>query len=64
MKLIIDRFEGNFAVIEAEDGKIYNIPKELFHCCSEGDILNLEFDEEETLKRKNNAKSLMNNLFN
>ena len=63
MKLIIDRFEGDFAVVEAEDGKTYNVPKGLFHCCSEGDVLNLEFDEEETKKRRENVKNLMNKLF-
>lgn len=64
MKLIIDRFEGSFAVVEAEDGNMYNLPKELFTCCKEGDVLNLEFDESETKRRKNNIKNLMNELFN
>lgn len=64
MKLIIDRFEGDFAVVEAEDGKTYNIPKALFHCCSEGDVLNLEYDEDETKKRKERIKNLMGELFN
>ena len=63
MKITIDRFEGDFAVVEAEDGKTYNVPKGLFHCCSEGDVLNLEFDEEETKKRKESVKGLMDKLF-
>ena len=63
MKITIDRFEGEYAVVETEDGKTYNVPKDLFHCCSEGDVLKLEFDEDETKKRKENIKGLMNKLF-
>lgn len=63
MKIIIDRFEDDFAVIEAEDGSTYSLPKELFKCCSEGDVLTLEYDEVETKKRKESIKNLMGELF-
>lgn len=63
MKLIIDRFDGDFAIVEAEDGNTYNLPKVLLHCCKEGDVLKLEFDEDETKKRKETVKNLMNGLF-
>lgn len=62
MKLVIDRFEENFAVVKCEDGNTYNLPRVLFHCCSEGDVLNLTFDEAETKKRKEDMKNLMNGL--
>ena len=63
MKLIIDRFEGEFAIVEAEDGSVFNMPKKLFSCCREGDVLKLEFDEAETKNRAKNIKNLMNELF-
>ena len=63
MKIVIDRFDGDFAIVETEDGNTYNVPKGLFHCLREGDVLNLEFDEEETKKRRENIKGLMNKLF-
>jgi len=64
MKLIIDRFEGEYAIVEAEDGFTYNLPRKLFSCCKEGDVLKMEFDEDETKKRSENIKNLMNELFN
>lgn len=63
MKLIIDRFEGEFAVVEADGGVTFSIPKELLKCTREGDVLNLEFDEAETKKRADNVKKLMGELF-
>ena len=40
MKLIIDRFEGNFAVCETENKTFVNIPKsELPSLINEGDVL-------------------------
>ena len=63
MKLIIDRFEGDFAVIEAENGSTFNMPRSLLSCCKEGDVLNMEFDEAETKKRTESIKKLMGELF-
>lgn len=63
MKLIIDRFEGEFAIVEADGGVTFSIPKELLKCTREGDVLNLEFDEAETKKRADNVKKLMGELF-
>ncbi len=63
MKLIIDRFEGEFAVVEADGGVTFSIPKELLKCTREGDVLSLEFDEAETKKRADNVKKLMGELF-
>lgn len=62
MKLTIDRFEDDFAVVETDDGTLFNIPKALLVCCKEGDVLNLEFDEAETKKRAKTAKELIGEL--
>ncbi len=38
MKLIVDRFEGDFIVAELESGEIVNIPKIIAIDAKEGDI--------------------------
>ena len=37
MKIIIDRFEGDFAVAELPDKRMLNVPKALFEGAKEGD---------------------------
>ena len=63
MKVIIDRFEGEFAVIELAFGKTINVPKELFPNAKEGDVFSIELDKNETDSRKEKMTSLMNDLF-
>ena len=63
MKVIIDRFEGDYAVVEIEVGKCVNIPKILVPNAKEGDVINIEIDNNETEERKKNIKNLMNNIF-
>lgn len=64
MKFKIDRFEGNYAVIELENKKMINAPKEILpDGVSEGIVLSVVIDEDETMKRKNNIKKLMDNLW-
>ena len=63
MKIIIDRFEGEFAIVEADGGVTFSIPKDLLKCAKERDVLNLEFDEEETKKRRSGIEKLMGELF-
>ncbi|SCG83796.1 hypothetical protein DW1_2232 [Proteiniborus sp. DW1] len=69
MKLIVDRFEGEYAVCEKEDGTMVDIkrdtlPKET----KEGDILLVEgdsiiIDEQATLARKEHINKLMDDLW-
>jgi tRNA A58 N-methylase Trm61 len=64
--LIIDRFEGRFAVVEYESGKVFNLPRYLLPTeAKEGDVINLDIsiDHEETAKRKLKTQSLMDELF-
>lgn len=65
---IIDRFEGEFAVVELENMKMINIeknkiPKE----AEEGDVINIEdvitVNYAETKKRRNNIENLMEDLW-
>lgn len=62
---IIDRFEGNFAVIEYED-ITFNFPKELLPKeAKEGDVLKFDItiDREETEKRRKAIEDLTKDLF-
>ncbi len=63
MKVIIDRFEGDYAIVELDEGKILELPKELIPEAEEGDVINIEILKEETNKRKEQIKNKMNQLF-
>ena len=63
MKVVIDRFEGEYAVVEMEDKTMVNLPKVLVPDAKEGDIVNIEVDVEETKKRKQKIKQLMNKMW-
>ena len=61
--LVIDRFEGEYAVVESSKGMI-SIPRsDLPAECREGDILRLQIDQNSTTERKKRIEGLMNNLF-
>lgn len=63
MKVIIDRFEDEYAVVEIEVGKCVNIPKILVPNAKEGDVIKIEIDIQETEERKKHIQKLMNNVF-
>ena len=63
MQVIIDRIEGEYAVVELEDGNIIDVPKELFNDAKEGDIIDISINQELTDERKNEINDLMDDLF-
>jgi hypothetical protein len=64
MKVIVDRFEGSFAVVELEDRSMVNMPRQLLPDeAKEGDVLAIEIDESETASRKKRISKLMDNLW-
>jgi len=63
MKIIIDRFEGDFAVVEMPDRTMYNLPISLFPNAKEGNVISIEVDVEETKKRRVNAEKLMDEVW-
>ncbi len=64
MKIIIDRFEGEFAVVELLDGKMINCPKELLpENAKEGSIINIVVDEAATTEKLQKNTERMNRLF-
>lgn len=64
MKFIIDRFEGEFAVVELPDRKTISLPKAAIPPeAKEGDVLSLVIESEETAARKAAIQSKIKNLF-
>jgi len=69
MKIIIDRFEGNYAVCETEEKKFIDIPKfDIPEGAKEGDILTktdngYSIEKAETKEKREEIKKRMNSLF-
>lgn len=69
IKVIIDRFEGVYAVCETEDKRYINVLKsELPQGIKEGDVLNCIndkwcIDDTITKKRKDKIQNKLNSLF-
>lgn len=64
MKVAVDRFEGDFAVVELPDKTFINVPKILFSSAKEGDVFSIIKDEEETAFNKKSIEELAEKLFN
>ena len=63
--LVIDRFEGEWAVLEY-DGTVFNVPRSLLPTgAREGDVIDLvaRVDESATEKRRQKVKELEDELF-
>lgn len=69
MKVIIDRFEGDFAVCEKEDRRMINIERAVIPSeAREGDVLivdggSITIDEAETEKRKRLIEELTKDIW-
>ncbi len=63
MKIIVNRIEGNYLVLELEDGNIVDVPKELIPEARECDIIRISIDKEETDKRKEEMQELVDSVF-
>lgn len=63
MEYVIDRFEGEYAVIETDINTFVNIPKILVEDAKEGDIIRIEILKDKTDNKKEIISNLMNELF-
>lgn len=64
MKITVDRFEGSFAVVETENGKMIDCPIELLPPnAKEGSIINISVDEKATEEKLQKLTNRMNKLF-
>lgn len=69
MKVIVDRFEGEYALCEKEDRTMMDVPKkDLPVGVKEGDVLvigdgSIIIDSSETERRKENINKMMDKLW-
>ena len=63
MRVILDRYEGDYAVVELENGDFVNMPRVLAMNAEEGDIIELRILEKETNERKAYIQNLADQLF-
>jgi len=63
MKVVIDRFEGEYAVVELPDGSVADMPSRLIEGGKEGDVVRIEIDGEETKARRKQIGELIGKLF-
>lgn len=64
MRVIIDKFEGKYAIVELENKNIVNMPRVLIpNDAAEGDCLYIEVDKEYTKLRKEQIRKLMDDVW-
>lgn len=61
MKVIIDRFEGDYAVVELENGEFADMPKVFVPNAKEGNVVTITVSEDKD--RKKRIEDLANELF-
>ena len=64
MKVVIDRFEGEYAVVEIDDGTFGRISKAVLPGAREGDVVSIEIDHGETQMRRERIQKLMDEVWN
>lgn len=63
LKFTIDRFEGEFAIVELESNEIVSIPRKILAKeAKEGDIIRVSIEKEETESRKIQIQKKFDNL--
>ncbi|OQB13121.1 MAG: hypothetical protein BWY15_01920 [Firmicutes bacterium ADurb.Bin193] len=64
MRYIIDRFEGELAVLELENGEFVSVTTKILPPnATEGSVINITCDEYETEKKRLAAKKKMDSIF-
>lgn len=64
MKIIVDRFEGEKAVLELPTGEFVDVVKRLLpQNAKEGSVISIICDEEATEERREAARKKMNDIF-
>lgn len=64
MKVVIDRFEGDYAVVEISPGNFADLPVKLIPPeADEGSVLSITLDREETDIRRKKIDELMKTIW-
>jgi hypothetical protein len=63
-RVVIDRFEGDFAVVELPDRNMIDVPKALLPDeAVEGDIIEIRIDRDEAKNQEVQIKGLMDEVW-
>ena len=63
MDVIVDRVEGDYAVVEIDKGKMCNLPLVFVPNVKEGDVVTITINKDKTEERKKTIEELMNSVF-
>ena len=63
MDVIVDRIEGEYAVVEIEKGKMCNLPLVFVPNVKEGDVVTITINKDKIEERKKTIEDLMNSVF-
>ena len=64
MRVIVDRFEGELAVVELPDRTMLNMPRSLLPGeTKEGDVIDINVNEAATQKRRETISKLIEELW-
>ena len=63
MRVVIDRIEDGICTVELDDGKMINVPAELFRGCREGDVVYIAPASDETKKKSEEIAIDVSKLF-
>ncbi len=64
MQITVDRIEENIIVFVTQDGKTFEISKDIFPTLKEGDIISANVDVSATQVKKQELNTRLQNLFN
>ncbi len=60
---MVDRIENNLLILEGDEDVFYEIPRALLPEAREGDCISIYINKEETEKRREALRDLMEKLF-
>ena len=63
MLVTIDRFEGEYAIVEIEEGRYAKIERILLPDMSEGDVISITADTQRRDERRTRIEELKNSIF-
>ena len=64
MLYVVDRIENDLLILEGDEDVFYSVPKSLLPEAKEGDCIEIYINKEETEKRRENVRRLMEELLN
>ena len=64
MLYVVDRIEEDILILEGDEDVFYSVPKSLLPEAKEGDCIEILINKEETEKRREQVRRLMEELLN